>query len=158
MRQNKKTAVERSPAIKRDTSRQKSIAKLKESLLARRKELRNYLNSSEDPTWGDESNVIHGDAADVAMSISRDEFSFQRVESASDELSLIERSLERIEDKTYGICETCEGMIPIARLRVLPFAGKCVICQQAEEEHRRNFTGASGWAYAGESEVGTGFF
>lgn len=151
MRQSREKSSGVPPASReRDATRQKSIAKLKETLIRRRQELRAFLNGESAPIWGDEA--ISGDAADMALGISRDELSFQRIDSISNELNQVEIALERIEDHTYGLCEACGGMIPIARLRFLPYAGKCVICQEAEDEYRRNFPGGE-WHFSGTHEI-----
>jgi DnaK suppressor protein len=52
----------------------------------------------------------------------------------------VEAALARLEDGTYGLCESCEEPIPIKRLDAMPWARLCVACQtryeaqQAEEE------------------------
>ncbi|NIR37045.1 MAG: hypothetical protein GWN07_13970, partial [Actinobacteria bacterium] len=43
-------------------------------------------------------------------------------------LHKVERALERVEEGTYGICESCGESIPVARLEVLPYATTCVSC------------------------------
>lgn len=40
----------------------------------------------------------------------------------------IEHALERMEDGTYGLCESCGTPIPIDRLRALPHTTLCVAC------------------------------
>jgi RNA polymerase-binding protein DksA len=45
-----------------------------------------------------------------------------------DLLSKVERSLENIDNGTYGICESCGKSIPMARLDVLPYVTLCVDC------------------------------
>lgn len=45
-----------------------------------------------------------------------------------DLLSKANRALERIDDGTYGICETCGKAIPVERLDVLPYSTLCVEC------------------------------
>jgi DnaK suppressor protein len=45
-----------------------------------------------------------------------------------DLLRKVERALARIEDGTYGICESCGQPIPLARLEVLPYSTECVSC------------------------------
>lgn len=40
----------------------------------------------------------------------------------------IEHALERMEDGTYGLCESCGAAIPIDRLRALPHSTLCVAC------------------------------
>jgi RNA polymerase-binding protein DksA len=48
----------------------------------------------------------------------------------------IDGALARVEDGSYGECEECENQIPIARLRAIPTARRCVECQQAVERHQ----------------------
>lgn len=45
-----------------------------------------------------------------------------------DLLRKVERALGRVDDATYGICESCGSQIPVARLEVLPYATECVSC------------------------------
>ncbi|HEY71922.1 MAG: hypothetical protein DRJ03_07120 [Chloroflexi bacterium] len=45
-----------------------------------------------------------------------------------------ERALGKLDDGTYGICETCGGRIDRARLEALPQARRCMDCQ-ARREH-----------------------
>lgn len=45
-----------------------------------------------------------------------------------DLLRKVERALGRVEEGTYGICESCGNQIPVARLEVLPYATECVSC------------------------------
>lgn len=49
-------------------------------------------------------------------------------------LEAIEAALERIGDGTYGRCQDCGTEIPKARLDVLPFALRCVKCEEKQEE------------------------
>lgn len=45
-----------------------------------------------------------------------------------DLLSKANRALERVEEGTYGICESCGNAIPVERLEVLPYSTLCVEC------------------------------
>ena len=46
--------------------------------------------------------------------------------------------MERLEDGTYGICESCGQPIDLDRLRAMPAATTCVRCKElAEEEAER---------------------
>jgi RNA polymerase-binding protein DksA len=45
----------------------------------------------------------------------------------------IERSLLRIADGTYGICERCGQEIDFARLKARPYAAMCLQCQTVAE-------------------------
>ena len=44
----------------------------------------------------------------------------------------ITRALEKIEDGTYGVCDSCENPIPAGRLRVVPQSVLCMDCAKAE--------------------------
>jgi DnaK suppressor protein len=58
-----------------------------------------------------------------------------------EKLHAIDEALQRIKDKTYGICESCEGEIQLGRLKVLPFTRLCVKCQEeTEKESKRQKT------------------
>ncbi len=58
-----------------------------------------------------------------------------------DKLLAIDDALQRIEDKTYGICEcgcdNCEEEIGMGRLKVLPFTRLCVRCQEETEKESK---------------------
>ena len=46
------------------------------------------------------------------------------------QLRLVEEALDRMQSGDYGICLSCEEPIPAKRLRALPWAQYCVICQE----------------------------
>jgi len=54
-----------------------------------------------------------------------------------EKLLAIDEALERIKDKTYGLCENCEGEIQLGRLKVLPFTRLCVKCQEENEKESK---------------------
>ncbi len=58
-----------------------------------------------------------------------------------DKLLAIDDALQRIEEKTYGICErgcdNCEEEIGMGRLKVLPFTRLCVRCQEETEKESK---------------------
>ncbi len=45
----------------------------------------------------------------------------------------IKTTLERIEDGTFGICETCGEDISVARLKARPVTTQCIECKTKEE-------------------------
>ncbi len=45
----------------------------------------------------------------------------------------IEDALKRIENGTYGDCESCGAEIPLARLKAKPHARLCIVCQEKQE-------------------------
>ncbi len=46
----------------------------------------------------------------------------------------IDEALERIENKTYGICEECGKRITANRLKIMPFARLCITCKSESEQ------------------------
>jgi DnaK suppressor protein len=55
------------------------------------------------------------------------------VNNARHMLAQTERALSRIEDRSYGVCESCGQ--PIGKMRVMAFprATLCLSCKQREE-------------------------
>lgn len=45
-------------------------------------------------------------------------------------LSSVERALEKIHLGTYGRCDSCGAVIPVERLEALPWATRCIHCQE----------------------------
>ncbi|MBN1842652.1 MAG: RNA polymerase-binding protein DksA [Deltaproteobacteria bacterium] len=55
-------------------------------------------------------------------------------------IAKIRQALERIDNGTYGICETCGGEITLKRLKARPVTTQCIDCK-TEEEARENALG-----------------
>lgn len=49
-------------------------------------------------------------------------------ESLETTLGHIERALAKLDEGTYGLCDSCGGKIPAARLRAMPDRSLCVSC------------------------------
>ena len=48
----------------------------------------------------------------------------------------VELALSKLYDGTYGLCEDCGEDIPAERLKIVPGAVRCVLCQEkAEKSH-----------------------
>ncbi len=52
-------------------------------------------------------------------------------------LKKIEKTLEKIENGTYGICESCGVEIPIGRLEARPVTDLCIECKTEQEESEK---------------------
>ena len=70
-----------------------------------------------------------GEAASETSSQERDLALIDNLEHARGQ---VESALGRIEDGTYGTCQTCGQPIPRERLEALPFAGQCISCKSKE--------------------------
>ena len=128
-------------------ARNEAILNLKAILVRRRDALRSALA-------GDLSLLKElrsgepGDVMDAALDSAQDEISSQLAEVESRELASIEHALERMRDGDYGLCEVCEGKIPMARLNALPYATICITGQREIER-----TGLSADSLREEAEM-----
>ena len=75
-----------------------------------------------------------GHTAELASDESERELSYGRMGSQTEELQEIAAALDRIQDGSFGKCETCDGTIPKERLRAIAYARLCVKCQTKEEQ------------------------
>lgn len=81
------------------------------------------------------------DTYDLASDERDREINFILNDREREKLHAIDEALQRIKDKTYGICESCEGEIQLGRLKILPFTRLCVKCQEeTEKENKRQKT------------------
>jgi DnaK suppressor protein len=104
---------------------------LKGMLEDRRREIHDKLRSLR------EQIPVHAPDVKDAEEQSVDDF-VQEVDLAlmqmkSETLKKIDEAISRLEEGTYGRCEECDGEIPAARLRALPFAARCRDCQEEAE-------------------------
>ena len=54
------------------------------------------------------------------------------------EIEEIDIALGKLDDGTYGICDDCKEEIPIARLKVKPYAEYCTKCRKMEERNEKH--------------------
>ncbi|KQW53859.1 DNA-binding protein [Nocardioides sp. Root1257] len=73
------------------------------------------------------------DQADVGASSFERDHELTVLNSERDKLAQIERALARIDDGTYGVCESCGNPIGKMRLMAFPRATLCMTCKQREE-------------------------
>jgi RNA polymerase-binding protein DksA len=116
------------------------MARFKKSLLQKRHLLSGNVNSleaqalrrSRQDASGDLSNMpIH--MADLGSDNFEQEFTLGLIENEEGLLRAVDEALERIEQGSFGKCETCGKTIPLTRLNAVPHARLCVACQREEE-------------------------
>lgn len=128
------------PTLKvKSMSRKEAMQKLRQQLVDRRAAIRAALKG--DLTALGRSSLDSGDAADIAMDSERVELTSALIEAESHELANITDALARLECDGFGDCEDCGQKIPLARLRLLPYARFCIGCQEKFEK-----TPASAWS------------
>jgi len=83
---------------------------------------------------GRESSKDDGmDTYDLASEERDREINFILTDRDRGKLQAIEDALDRIDDGSYGICESCESEIAEGRLAAMPFTRLCVQCQSDRE-------------------------
>ena len=106
--------------------------KIRERLLGKRSELLNLIQSSKS-LERDVGDLTFSNEIDLASSLEGREMIFQLTSRDRNELRLIEDALFRINDGTYGACESCEKKISLKRLQIMPLTALCIDCQEAAE-------------------------
>jgi len=136
-------------------SRRDALLRLHKSLMGRRDELRKRLGGGLKDMRRFQVTDATGDSADQAFDTGSDEVAFQLAELESRELTQIEKSLVRLKQGTYGVCEGCQKKIPVARLNALPFSTTCIECQREMETYGSWKHGGSGADWEKVESVGT---
>jgi DnaK suppressor protein len=63
------------------------------------------------------------------------EVALDRADREQHTLGLISRALARIHEPDYGMCADCGEAIVLGRLKLEPWALRCVACESAHEGH-----------------------
>lgn len=114
----------------------KELAELRGDLERDAEHLRAEIHEAEEEIAGllrDGGDGAGNDQADVGSTTFERDHEMSLANNARDMLSQIERALGRIDDGTYGICESCGNPIGKGRLQAFPRATLCVSCKEREE-------------------------
>ena len=71
--------------------------------------------------------------AETATATLGREIDYTLGDNAEQVLSEIDTALQRIDDRTYGICFNCASEIPCERLEANPWASLCIDCKRRAE-------------------------
>ncbi|HVM95217.1 MAG TPA: TraR/DksA family transcriptional regulator [Candidatus Acidoferrales bacterium] len=108
----------------------------REKLLEMKRQVLHEMN--EDLRQGRESGKEEGmDTYDLASEERDREISFILTDREREKLQGIQDAIDRIDDGSYGICESCESEIAEGRLAALPFTRMCVACQAEHEKEAK---------------------
>lgn len=108
---------------------------LLEHLQHRRNEITGQVNHLEQDLREEiaDNQNIPGDMADHGSGELSQHLSVTLMENDRIELERIEKAISRIESGAYGQCEVCQKAIPMARLKAIPWATRCINCQSRLE-------------------------
>ena len=125
----------------------KKLIDLREGILENmRKELADYRQRASSSS---------ADPIDQAADAYDDDVTFEIAANNDQELEQIDAALEKIEKGTYGLCEACSVTISPSRLKILPFATRCVECRESYEKTRVKKDSAVSWAFIDGEETET---
>ncbi|BCA55424.1 putative RNA polymerase-binding protein DksA [Nitrospira sp. KM1] len=77
------------------------------------------------------------DVSDQASAEVDQNFTMRIREREQKLLKKIDEALERMDKKTYGICERCEEEIPYPRLKARPVTTLCIECKTVQEQEEK---------------------
>jgi RNA polymerase-binding protein DksA len=96
-----------------------------------------YLHEETPGSLADETEEIIGNSdnhlGDTATATLDREIDYSLEENSEQVLRAIDRALQRIEEGTFGICETCGQPISEERLEAIPYATQCIDCRRKGE-------------------------
>jgi DnaK suppressor protein len=119
--------------------KKKELDTLKNLLLEERKKIMRHLESLSDSAEED-LEVGSGDSVDIA-SQEINQANIQKIGKRETYLlKKIDLALEKVENGTYGECESCGEEIAVARLMARPVAQLCIDCKTDQENTERKFS------------------
>jgi DnaK suppressor protein len=110
----------------------KKLEYFKEKLLQKQISLTDMVHRSEG--YGREKDQDIQDIADMAVESYTKEFNFGKSSGDRLILQLIQEALDRMENRSYGICINCENAIQPRRLDAVPWTRLCIECQELLEK------------------------
>jgi DnaK suppressor protein len=117
-------------------NRKKFLLKVRECLAEMKQKLMDEIDS--ELRAEREGNKDEGmDTYDLASEERDREISFILSDRERQKIKEIDEALERLDDGSYGECESCGLEIAEARLDALPFTRLCRDCQQEQEREAR---------------------
>jgi len=107
-------------------SLKEKLEKERDELLAEQKELMEGFSNPERKRRG---RGTHKSDSETGLN----ETQHARLRIICESLKDVISALNRIKKGTFGICEDCEELIPVGRLKAIPNACCCIDCQEGRE-------------------------
>lgn len=112
------------------------LAKFKKILIERKDMILSHINTANHSIAQIREETLN-DHADVTSATSQEALNNSLLVQYETELKYIDLSLERIKNKTFGICQMCGDEIDEARLEIKPHARYCIICREIYEKNQK---------------------
>ena len=118
--------------------KKKDLDKFQKILIEEKRKILRHLEELSDSA-GNEMGLSTGDSADIA-SLEISKATMQKVgKRETGLLKKIDKSLRKINDGTFGQCESCGEDIAVARLEARPVAEYCIDCKTEMESQERRY-------------------
>jgi len=118
----------------------KDREKFKKILLEEKKKIVRHLEDLSHSAE-EELSLTGGDSVDIA-SLEINQAALQKIGKREGHLvKKIDYALRKLEDNTYGECESCGEDIGVPRLMARPVAQLCIDCKTEQENTERKFSG-----------------
>ncbi len=115
------------------------LAELKSILDKRRSKIVSEEEEQIEAAKGDETILRMSDEVDLASAEYDQAFEFRMRDREKHLLKKVEHALERIDEGTYGECESCGNYIGYKRLSARPEATLCIECKEEQERVEKHF-------------------
>lgn len=120
--------------------KKKELDELKNTLIEEKNKILNHLERLSASQEISDANANAGDSADIAA-LEINQASLQKIGKRETYLlKKIDLALKKIEEGTYGECESCGESIAVARLRARPVAQLCIDCKTEQENLERRYS------------------
>jgi DnaK suppressor protein len=105
---------------------------MKSNLELVRQVLRSKMKESTAATSLRDSIRIHqvADPIDMTQEAAEREMAIENLDRETALVRRVRAAMERIDDGSYGVCLECEEPISSKRLTAIPWAERCIICQE----------------------------
>ena len=117
----------------------RALRTIRAQLVGQQEELLSQLEEIEQASFTGAQPDMSGEVSFDEDSVDAGSFTAERekdlsiAENVRDLLGKITKALHKIDNRTYGICESCGKPIEAARLKALPHVLLCLSCKKAEE-------------------------
>jgi RNA polymerase-binding protein DksA len=119
----------------------KELAEFRKLIIKKKEEILDEIKHISDDTLKKSQKEASGDIsgytyhmADVATDTYDREFSLSLASNGRELLYELDDALKKVDEGSFGICESCKSLITKGRLKAVPDARLCVKCQEKKEK------------------------